>query len=504
MNHKPSDNTPPIAKAKLFQTDNEAMMTHDALIDRGQPLNVEVVTPAPTDDADSSTHFVETIGHRQFTIPMIRGFAVMAVRQMLAHHPMPAKVDGKVISKRPFDAQQPYVNLIGSRGPYPEQIVLSQSMRNKLPGMILLDGVAYQYQAITSSRSQTELTFNYMVADQAPEPNHPNCRRVRMLNGTPNLNAAAEPNENAAGPAAMMGIHTTGTIDVHHGLMGSPLKKQAQAQQQQTEEDFPPLAPETTIYQLWEPDARDMEKLQNSSPDEWSRHLYLNMCVLENEDQATYPAEKDERQNAAMAYAMWSNPQLGLTPVMPMRKTVKPSATTKLVNRRATLERAVAVTTDGQTHDLMTQPTSQSGFVQRVDAIELTIQVSEPDGSTRNVVTPAPVYFHGVPGKEQIWAAPACNHTLSQEKLASMIENAYWYEGWPMANCEEYEPRKERTMALANRCSYGDLFAFKQEIQRAATRFNPVAPFPTRPISAEQELPDGGKITVSYRPPEAE
>ena len=414
MNHKPSDNTPPIAKAKVFPTDNEAMITHDALIDRGQPLNVEVVTPAPTEDANSSTHFVETIGNRRFTVPMIRGFAVMAVRQMLAHHPMPAKVDGKAISKRTFDAQQPYVNLIGSKGPYPENMVLSQSTR-KTPGMMLLDGVAYQYQAIASSRSQTKLTFNYMVADQLPEPDHPNCRRVRMLNGTPNLNAAAEPNENAAGPAAMMGIHATGTVDVHHGLKGSPLKKQAQAQQRQTEEDFPPLAPETIIYQLWEPDARDMEKLQNSSAGEWSRHLYLNMCVLENEHQAAYPAEKDERQNAAMAYAMWNNPQLGLTPVMPMRKTVKPSATTRSVNRRATLKRAVAVTTDGQTHNLMTQPTGQSGFVQRVDAIELTIQVSEPDGSTRNVFTPAPVYFHGVPGKEQIWAAPACNHTLSQE-----------------------------------------------------------------------------------------
>ena len=484
------------ASIVISQSDN----VHDALRDRRRPLNIKVTKTSPPGVEPPQTDFIESIGRRDFSIAQGRDHAVSQLTRMLRHHPQPARIDGINVRKMEPASEDAHVTLTGNAARYPHFMVSDLTI---VPGhgSVIIDGVTYAYAEYQTQRNRTRLGFTYLTADATTDPEHPNYRRVFRLQGAPSLQATATVVAGAGPPAQGQRHHGSDTLRIAHGRKGSPMQKQAQRQQEKTQSQHQPVSDDTTLYQLWEPYNRHLDERAPGHPSTADDVHYFNMCILEDEERAVYLERSDERHNAAAAYALWRNPQLGLTPVMRRCTKAKPSAYPQSVRKGAILEKATAVTLDGQIWDLMNNPGKTAGFVRPASSIKLTLRIQEPGSISRTIVAPAPLFFDGAPGAEQIWFAPDSGLMPDQGALACLIENAYWDKGWQTAGCEHHNQRRARTDALARRCTVGELEAFKIEVERAAESFQPVAEPPNQKVSRRRELPNGGNVTVTYRPP---
>lgn len=495
MAESPHHNPAPIAMP-------EGDAVHHALRDRGHPLDIRVTGSTPPGDETGETSFVENNGGNRFSLPMGQRRGVSRIMQMLQYHPQPAAIDGNPVPQESptFDAARVYIT--GNAGHYPESLVSSRpAFRSH--GCIIVDGVTYNYREALGRPHAGRLHFSYFTADATPDDQHPNCRHVRELRGTPGINAATH-TADGEHPQATAHHDGVGVISVTHGRRGSPIWQQAQQQRLAVAEHHPPLPDDAILHQLWEPLHRHMDQQGNHQDNEYVAGRYFNVCILDHEDQAVHLQQGDERHNAAIAYALWRNPQLNLTPVMRRRHTVGTTMPSADTPKSASLEGAAAILHDGQRCDLMESPSDPPGFVRRVSSIELTIRVWDSRDHDTTVVAPAPIFFAGIPSAECIWVAPDCGMMPSHQALSCLIESAYWDEGWEMAGCEHHEQRRQRTDSLARRCIDGELAAFRVEVEQIALGFLPVAECPDEEMQHRVDLPNGGTFTVTYRPPPAQ
>ena len=465
---------------------------HEALRNRGHALDIRV--EAETTVAGSpATVFHETVGDRRFTLGGGPERAVSRVRHMLQCHPHSVWVDGFQLKHEALDAARPCLWLTGNIGRYPDRTVLSGG-KGAPSCAIVVDGVAYQYRENNRGRRPSHLEFEYLTADP-PDREHPNCHRVRLVTGRANLVASLV--ETSVCEAVMA---DWSSVRLPFAGKGSALEKQARAQREWAEAMLPPLAPDWLVHTLWEPWA----KLQERNPDDEASDVrYYNRCVLEDEGGAVYLEGGDERHNAAAAYALWRNPGLGYTPVMRYRRWAQPfSGAAPSVPTRAVLVGARAVDHDGLEHDLM-ESHGDEPFVRPVRSLEFTVEVRAGDGPANTVQMAAPVFFAGHPGREQLWVARSCPLMPGRQEMARLIENAYWDEGWAMADCETLEERDERTEILADRCLRGEDEAFRGELNRLGAGFLPVSRPPAHKMVFEKRLSNRGTLTVTYEPPAA-